>query len=169
MIQQLRKSILNRNPGLELGFKELSEAAENANRKHFIIEPNDPSFANPPDMYTAVRGFCKMNNQGEPETPGEAAAAIYNGITKEYSQVITDLEAALDRKFHTLHMVGGGIKDTYLCRQTAKAIGRPVVAGPVEASALGNILAQMIGLGEISNITEGREIIRRSFKPVRYE
>jgi rhamnulokinase len=163
MIQQLRKS-----QGSRFTFAELSRMAEEAERTHFTIEPNDASFANPADMYAAVRDFCAAHGQGEIETLGEAAAAIYNGLTREYADVITQLENVLETKIDTLHIVGGGIQDKFLCGQTAKRIGRTVIAGPVEASALGNILAQMIGLGAITNLNEGRDIIRRSFTPEIY-
>ncbi len=152
----------------KMSFAELSNAAEAAGNANFVVEPNDPAFANPQNMYEAVREYCREHGQGEPESVGEAAAAVYNGLTREYANVIAGLETSLGAKVNTLHMVGGGIRDKYLCRLTAKTIGRPVLAGPVEASALGNVLGQMIGLGDIKNLTEGREIIRRSFKPEEY-
>jgi rhamnulokinase len=163
MIQRLRKS-----RGFKHSFAEISRLAGEARRKHFTIKPGDASFVNPPDMYAAVSDYCAAHGQGEIETVGEAAIAIYNGLTEEYAEVITQLESVLNKRIETLHIVGGGIRDKLLCEQTAKRIGRAVIAGPAEASALGNILAQMLGLGAIKNLNEGRDIIRRSFSPEAY-
>jgi rhamnulokinase len=171
IIQQLLKSH-NRTAAEKLDYPGLSQAAENADKtgkNRFIINPQEPLFNNPADMAKAVAGYCVNAGQDTPEGIGELAAAVYNGLVKEYAAVLNNLSGLLNKPIETLHMVGGGIKDVYLCRRTAEAVGRRVEAGPVEASALGNIIAQMMGLGEIESLSQGREIIRRSFKPVIYE
>jgi rhamnulokinase len=169
LIQRLLNSYNLKMPeNKKLGFPELISEAEKANQKHFIIAPNDPSFLNPDDMSQAVRNYCVQNGQGEPQNIGETAMAVYNGLANEYNTVLQDLESLNGSSFKTLNMVGGGVKDTFLCNLTAKAINKPVVAGPIEASALGNIIAQLIGLGVIKNLREGRELIKRSFEPVVY-
>lgn len=169
IIQQLLKSY-NDHPtdGRKLGFADLIREAENAPRKHFRVSPNDPSFNNPPDMAAAVRSYCNGAGQGTPQGIGETAIAVYNGLAGEYAAILRDLETHLDKPVHTLHMVGGGVKDTLLCRLTAQATGKRVVAGPVEASVLGNIAAQWIGLGTIKYLSEARDIIRQSFEPEIY-
>jgi len=169
LIQRLLKSYNDSTPKEKnLGFAELIAEVEKTERKHFRIAPNDASFINPADMRLAVNDFCVKNSQGEPKSIGESAAAVYNGLAHEYDSVLRDLEEFTGAPFENLHMVGGGVKDTFLCGLTAKATGKRVTAGPVEASALGNIVAQLIGLGAVADLREGREIISRSFDPIVY-
>ena len=169
MIQQLLKSYNDRAPEENrYGFADLIRAAENAADKRFFIAPNDPSFSNPPDMAEAVREYCVKTWQGVPSGIGETAIAVYNGITGEYAAVLKDLEEIRGQRVSTLHMVGGGVQDTLLCRMTAKTTGKRVETGPVEATALGNIAAQWIGLGKVSSLAEARAVIRRSFEPSVY-
>jgi rhamnulokinase len=167
IIQELLKSH-NKNAAVKLDYASLSRAAEES-KKPFKINPQDASFNNPPDMARAVAENCLKNNQTAPESIGELAIAVYNGLVAEYAAVLGDISQMLNKPIDTLHMVGGGIKDEFLCRKTAEATKRKVVAGPVEASALGNITAQLIGLKKVKDLREGREIIRRSFEPTVYE
>jgi rhamnulokinase len=169
MMQQLLKhhnQKLSENE--RLGFPELIANARKAERTDMRVPPNDPSFTNPPDMAEAVRAYCEKTGQHIPRGVGETAMAIYNGLTDEYVNVLRDLEEIRQQPIHTLHIVGGGVRDTFLCQLTANATGKRVVAGPVEASALGNVTAQLIGLGAVADLKEGRRIIRESFEPAVY-
>ncbi|MCL2707722.1 MAG: rhamnulokinase, partial [Defluviitaleaceae bacterium] len=166
LIQQLLKSHnAALRDGEKIGYAELRREAECAKRRHFCVAPNDPAFNNPPDMAESVRDYCARANQGSIETIGEAALAVYNGLAGEYASTLADLEGLAGAKVDSLHMVGGGVRDAFLCKKAAEATGRRVTAGPIEASALGNIIAQLIGLGAVRDLWEGREIIGRSFKP----
>ena len=166
MVQQLRKHYNSR--GMSLGYEDLIREAENAPNKDFIIAPNDPSFLNPENMEEAVHAYCQKTGQGRPAGIGETVRAVYNGLAAEYAAVSNGLAKLRNISVDTLHMVGGGILDKLLCSLTADKTRMRVVAGPTEAAVLGNIITQMIGVGAIENLEKGRDIIRRSFKPVIY-
>ena len=95
--------------------------------------------------------------------------AIVEGIALRYRAVLGELEEIIGRRMPVIHMVGGGIQNKLLCQMAADATGRPVVAGPVEATAIGNVMMQMVGAGELASVAEGRELIRRSVEPEQYE
>ena len=166
MIQQLRK--FYNDCGVSLDYAGMIREAENAQNKSFVVAPNDPSLFNPVNMEEAVINYCEKTGQGKPKGTGETVMAVYNGLVAEYAAALDDLASLQQKNIQTLHMVGGGIQDTLLCRLTAKKTQKRVEAGPVEASTLGNIITQMIGLGVIDNLTQGREIIRQSYAPVIY-
>jgi rhamnulokinase len=98
-----------------------------------------------------------------PETPGEFARTILESLGLRYRQVLESLESLLGRRFEVIHIVGGGSRNSVLNQFVADSTGRTVVAGPSEATALGNVLIQAIGAGAVSGLAEGREILRRSF------
>jgi rhamnulokinase len=167
IMQELLKAH-NRTAAHKMDFAALSRAAENETRTGFAVNPNDPAFNAPEDMAKAVADYFLMHGRRSPQTVGEAARAVYDGLAREYGNTLRDMESVLGKPIRTVHMVGGGVQDRFLCAMTAETIGRPVIAGPVEASALGNIVAQMMGAGELRDVNEGRDIIRRSFTPVAY-
>lgn len=162
MIQQLKKHWQEK--GIDLGYSEISKAAAEAKNDSFVIDPNDKSFLAPLDMAFAVQQYCKNAGQGEPKDIGEIARAVYNGLVREYKARISALEDITGRSIDVINMVGGGIQDEFLCRLTAEITGKTVLAGPVEATSLGNILAQLIALGEIKDLSQGREIVKSSIK-----
>ncbi len=100
---------------------------------------------------------------------GEMAAAVYKGLTRKYQLCIDNIEAITGQTVEAIHMVGGGIQDQLLCRLTAEKTGKPVITGPIEAAALGNILMQQMALGELTSLAEGRAKISASFPLARYE
>ncbi|HHW03752.1 MAG TPA: rhamnulokinase [Thermoanaerobacterales bacterium] len=166
MIQQLKKHW--QEHGIDVGYGEISKAAATAKNDSFIIDPNDKSFLAPTNMASAVREYCKNKGQGEPEDIGEIARAVYNGLAREYKARISDLEKITGRTIDIINMVGGGIQDEFLCQHTANITGKTVLAGPVEATALGNILAQLMALGEIKDLSQGREIVKNSITQKKY-
>jgi rhamnulokinase len=115
-------------------------------------------------MMKEVIAYCEETGQGTPEGLGEIAMAIYNGLTQEYGKTVRNLEVISGKTISCLNMVGGGIQDQLLCELTAKAIQKPVVAGPIEGSVLGNILMQLKALGHIKDRIEGRQIVKASFE-----
>ncbi|VBB06597.1 Hypothetical protein LUCI_1833 [Lucifera butyrica] len=166
IIQQLRKHWTEN--GEEIGFPAISKQAAAAKNNRFVIDPDADVFRAPADMAAAIRDYCGDHGQGIPRTIGELAIAAYHGITGQYKQVIDGLEAILGYRIDAIHMVGGGIQDGFLCQLTADVTGKTVLAGPVEASVLGNILLQLIAAGEVKNLAEGRELIQRSFGTQEY-
>ena len=168
IIQQLRKSY-NENNNASLGFAEIVSAAENAKNKDLKIDPSDPSFTAPPDMTKAIVDHLKKSGLKTPDGLGEIAASVYNGITDEYASHVANLEKITGKKINKINMIGGGIKDEYLCKLSAVKTGKIIEAGPVEASVLGNIVMQLKAIGEINGMKQGREIISRSFARKVYE
>jgi rhamnulokinase len=134
-----------------------------------VIDPHDPRFKNPPDMPGEVAAFCRETGQRVPRTPGEIMRVVLEGLAFAYRLVLERTERLSGRRFPGLHVVGGGTNNMVLQQFTANAICRPVWAGPVEATAIGNLLAQFIANGEIADLAEGRALVRASFPLRVYE
>ncbi|MCP4403191.1 MAG: rhamnulokinase, partial [bacterium] len=155
--------------GNTAGFGELMIEAEKAAPFKAIIDPNDTRFLNPPDMPQAIIDFCKESGQPVPESRGEILRCALESLALKYRNVLEKLEQLRGKPIDVLHIVGGGIQNTLLCQLTANATGKTVVAGPVEATAIGNIMVQALATGDIASLEEGREIVRQSYKTVCYE
>lgn len=155
--------------GSARSFSELVQLAEAAPAFRSFIDPDDLRFLPPGGMPERVRRYCRETGQPVPESEGEITRCIYESLAMQYRLVLTRLEIMSGQNYGGLHMMGGGIQNKLLCRMTASAIGRPVWAGPVEASSLGNVAAQLIALGELSDITEARALIKRSYPLDIYE
>lgn len=128
-----------------------------------LINPNDPVFLNPASMSEAIRAYCRWTQQPEPQTVAQLARCVFDSLALAYKSVKEDLEALLKRKLRRIRMIGGGCQNELLNQLCADACELPVVAGPVEASALGNLSAQLIALGVIQNLDAARHLIRASF------
>ncbi len=128
-----------------------------------IVDCNDNSFLSPNSMVEAIKAYCKGSGQQVPETLGEIASVIYNSLAKCYTSAITQIEQITGKHFDYIHIIGGGSNADYLNRLTAKFTGRTVLAGPTEATAIGNILAQMLSYGELSTLSEARKCVAASF------
>ncbi len=150
-------------------FGELAELAEKCRAFPARVEVNDRSFLAPDSMVGAVREYCAASGQKVPETAGEIASVIYHSLAESYRQTVGELERLTGREYREIRIVGGGCRDSYLNRLTAEATGRAVFAGPVEATAVGNLAAQMLGTGAFSSIKEAKKTIERSFDIVKYE
>ncbi|WP_046174292.1 rhamnulokinase [Domibacillus indicus] len=133
--------------------------------KHFrqFVDLNDDRFLNPANMVEEIKAYCRETNQPVPETAGELAACVYDNLAIIYAIAIRDLEEMTGRRIDRLHIVGGGANNGLLNQLTADVSGRTIQAGPSEATAVGNLLMQMIASKEISSLQEGRELIRASF------
>ena len=116
----------------------------------------------PKDMPNRIQEYCRETNQPVPENEGQIVRCIVESLALRYRLVVDDLERQLGKDLKTIHMIGGGINNKLLCKYTANATGRKVVAGPVEATAMGNLLMQGYALGEIKNLSELRKIVRAS-------
>jgi rhamnulokinase len=129
-----------------------------------IINPDDAAFANPPSMTRAIVEYCKRTNQTAPETHAEFAHCIFHSLSVRYAEVLDNLQQFADFSIEKLHVIGGGSKNKLLNQMTADKIGIPVVAGPVEATAIGNIMIQAKGLGIVNSLAEMRSIIKNSIE-----
>ena len=162
LLQQLRRSWSEKHG--EVSFPDIIKAASSAQNKSFIIDPNDSVFMAPLNMAEAIQNYCAEKGQGRPEALGEIAIAVYNGLTSEYKKVVDILESISGRTLEVINMVGGGIQDQFLCQLTANSTGKKVMAGPIEASVLGNVVMQLMAIGEVKSLEEGRNIIKNSFE-----
>lgn len=150
-------------------FDELTELALKAKPFACFIDPNDTLFSPAGDMPGRIREFCKKTNQHVPETVGEIVRCIFESLVLCYRNTIENIESMTGKKYSSINIVGGGTKEKILCQWAADASNRTVYAGPVEATAIGNIVMQAITSGEIADIWQAREIITDSFEVKVYE
>jgi rhamnulokinase len=161
LLQGCRKSWAQK--GRHFTYSELMEAALAEPRFQHLIDPDDQSFANPDDMPAAIDRFCRETGQRGPSTPGACARAVFDSLALKYRVVIRELQTILERPIERIRVIGGGSQNTLLNQLTADATGLPVIAGPVEATALGNIAVQMLATGAVDSIGAARAMIDRSF------
>ena len=167
LVQQCRRSF--ERDGNIYDYDQLTALASKARPLRMLIDPDAEDFLNPPDMPTAIRDFCRKTNQLLPEDEGAFVRCCLESLALKYRWTVDRLVEITGRHFQVIHMVGGGIQNKLLCQLTADATGLPVIAGPVEATAVGNILMQAMALGEINSIDEGRQIVKTSFPVEMYE
>lgn len=144
-------------------FAELVRLARKARPFAAVIDAESPDFSAPGNMPARIRAFCKRTGQRPPADVGGIARTIFESLALKYRRVFGLLEKLVGHRIETLHVVGGGAQNLLLNTMTACAIQRPVVTGPVEATAMGNVLMQLMAAGDIRTLGEGREIIRASF------
>lgn len=154
--------------GRQFTYGELIDAATREPGFRHLIDPDDPTFANPDDMPTAIDRFCRRTDQPAPSTPGGYARAVLDSLALKYRLVIRDLQSLVEHPISRIRVIGGGSQNTLLNQLTADATGVPVVAGPVEATALGNIAVQMLATGAAGSLAEARAVIDRSFPTTVY-
>jgi len=142
----------------------LAEAAATPPLQH-LLDPDDSSFSHPSDMPSAIDAFCQRTSQPSPAHPGAYARAILESLALKYRVVLESLESLTGAKFEELRIVGGGCQNDLLNQFAADATGRRVVAGPIEATALGNIAIQLVGTGAVADLAQARELISASFPP----
>ncbi|MBO7353821.1 MAG: rhamnulokinase [Lachnospiraceae bacterium] len=146
----------------DLSYGELCEAASQADIAS-IIPANDGRFLSPASMSEEVRAACRESGQQVPETPAEVAAVIYNSLARCYADTLSEIEEITGKHYAAVNVIGGGSNADYLNRITAKACGRTVYAGPSEATAIGNLLVQMMADGAVSDLKAGRRLVFDSF------
>lgn len=142
-------------------FVDLAKKVENF---HSIVDVNDHSFFAPESMVKAVQDYCRKTGQQVPETVGEIVLCVYESLAECYAKAVDQIEDITGVKFNEINIVGGGCQNVLLNELTAKATKRTVVAGPVEATATGNLIAQMLAIGDIKCLNEGKQIIKESFE-----
>lgn len=134
-----------------------------------LVDPDHQGFLDPNDMPAAIATYCRRTGQTEPATPPEFVRAILESLAFKYRMVLDALEEVTGSRFEEIRIVGGGSRNQLLNQFTANATGRPVMAGPVEATALGNIAMQMLATGAVSSLADARQVIERSFPVDRFE
>jgi rhamnulokinase len=154
--------------GETLSYEDITHLAGAAPPFVALIDTDAGEFLSPGDMPARVREFCLRTGQSPPESMGAVARTILESLTLKYRWTFEKLEELLGQRLEPLHIVGGGSRNELLNQFTADAIGRPVVTGPVEATATGNVLMQMLALGHIASLDEGRDVVRRSFETRTY-
>ncbi len=147
----------------EYSFNDLEQMARKCADFDSVVDVNDNRFLAPKSMIEAIKSYCKDHGLKVPESIGEVMECAYISLAKCYDVSIKALEEVLGRKYESIRIVGGGSQDKYLNELTALVTGKTVYAGPIEATALGNILAQLLGDGTVKDVEEARSLIRNSF------
>ncbi|MEZ6133864.1 MAG: rhamnulokinase family protein [Pirellulaceae bacterium] len=160
IVQQCREQW--KREGHEWSWDHLTQLAEKAPSLSAVIDTDDPIFAAPENMPEAIRNFCRRTGQQPPESPGAIVRCAIESLVLRYRLVLDYLEQIIGGRLLTIHMVGGGVQNRMLCQLTADACQRDVVAGPVEATAIGNIMMQAIGSRQLGSILEARQLVRNA-------
>lgn len=151
------------------GYEAMAVEIASAPPFRAVIDPDDPRFLNPLDMPSAIAAFLRESGQPVLESPGAILRCVLESLAFAYRLVLERTERLAGQRFDGLHVVGGGTRNATLMQFTANAIGRPVWAGPTEATAIGNLLGQLMAAGQIGKLTEGRAVVRASFPIETYE
>ncbi len=162
MIQSVKKEFTE-----DLSFAQICEMASKETIPS-IVDCNDDCFLAPKSMIQAVQDFCRRTGQQVPETVGEISSVIYNSLAKCYGDTVQEIEEITGKKYSAIYVVGGGSNAGYLNELTAKYTGKKVSAGPSEATAIGNVIVQMLHDGVFKDLPEARTCVRESFDVVMY-
>jgi rhamnulokinase len=167
LVQQCKRAFDARSRKYD--YAQLARLAAKAPALRSLVNPDDPRFLNPPDMPKAIQAFCRDTGQPVPKTEGELVRCTYESLALKYRQVLGSLEELTGNRIEVVHIVGGGSQSDLLNQFTADACQRPVVAGPVEATAMGNLLVQARASGELSSLADIRNVVRKSSQVKTYE
>jgi rhamnulokinase len=165
LIQECKRKWDEESP---LSWSEIVEMSTSVPPFVSLIDPDDLSFLNPPDMPEAIREYCRRTNQPVPSTQGAIARCVYESLALKYKFTLEQIEKIIRYPVERIHIIGGGANNRFLCQLTADATGLPVLAGPVEATAIGNILTQARGMGYVESLREMREIVSESCETIQY-
>ncbi len=167
LIQEVRRAVARE--ARPTTYAELTDLARVAAPFRAVIDPDHPDFVRPDGMPAAIRATCRATGQDVPEDLGQLVRTALEGLALRYRWTIDGLERVTGRPVRAIHVVGGGARNGLLCQMTADATGRPVLAGPAEATAIGNVLVQAVAAGRLGSIEQGRELVARSFPTEVYE
>jgi rhamnulokinase len=162
LVQECRRAW--ERAGTSYRYDDLSRLAAAAPPFASLVDPDDASFILPPSMPAALAAFCRRTGQPAPQEPGAVVRCALESLALRYRWVLERLEELTGGRVEVIHVVGGGSQNALLNQLTADACDRPVLAGPVEATATGNVLVQAIGLGVLGSLADAREVVRRSFQ-----
>jgi rhamnulokinase len=155
--------------GAATPYDELLALAERAQPFAALVDPDDPAFLHPDDMPAALLAYTRRTGQMLAPDKGAMMRCILESLALKYRATLDQLESLLGYQVDAIHVVGGGSQNALLCQFTADACNRPVLAGPIEATAIGNLLVQMVACGELASMDEARDVVRRSFPLTTYE
>jgi rhamnulokinase len=154
--------------GEDLSYDEITRLASEAKPFLAVLDPDYNNFLHAGDMPDRIRKYCKDTNQAVPQTKGEIIRVALEGIALKYRWVLARLEELSGKRLDPIHIIGGGTKNRLLNQFAADCMGRDVIAGPVEATAIGNVLMQAIALGHLNTLDDARAVVRASFTPETY-
>lgn len=160
LIQESRRQWIRE--GREYSYAELEKAALREKPFARFIDPDAPEFAVPGNLPARITEYCRRTGQSVPENEGQTVRCIYESLALRYRAVLEGIEKCTGKKYDSLNVVGGGTKDTLLCKMTADACNITVYAGPIEATVMGNVAVQLISGGDIADVIEARRIIANS-------
>ncbi len=167
VIQQCREKWMREK---KISWDEIVSASETAGPLKAFIDVDEAVFAQPQsDMPEVIALYCRQTGQEVPQGIGETARCVYESLALKFRYRLEQLERFTGKKVELLHLVGGGTQNTQLCQWTANVTGKPVIAGPIETTASGNLIMQLKGMGEIDTLEQGREIVRRSSQVKPYQ
>ena len=155
--------------GKDYSYEELTRLAEDAPVFGPLVNPDHHEFLSPGDMPSRIRRFCEATGQEPPEEPGQVARCVFESLALKYRWVVEQAGRITGQRVEAIHVVGGGSQNSLLCQLTADAAWLPVLAGPVEATALGNVMVQAYSRGHVGSLEEIRAVVRRSTELSRYE
>ena len=167
LIQESRRQWMRE--GREYSYGELEQMAAAAPTQRCFIRPDDPAFLPSGDMPLRIRAACERTGQPVPETVGEVVRCIDESLALSYRAALTEIETCTGKHYDKIYLIGGGVQSRLLAQLTADACGRTVLAGPIEATVLGNIALQLIAAGEVRDLAEARALIRASSDITAYE
>jgi len=167
LVQQCRAAW--QRAGQEWSWDQLTALAAEAPPLVTLVDPNHPSLVAPADMPAAIRALARASGEPEPETTAATVRAALESVAAAVRRTLGELDSLLGRRVGRVHVVGGGVKNSLLCQMIADATGRPVVAGPVEATAIGNLLVQLLARDGKVDLRAIRRVVRDTFEPIRYE
>jgi rhamnulokinase len=167
LVQECRRTW--EREGVSYAYEELTRLAEQAKPFVSLVDPDHSALILPQSMPAAIAEFCGRTGQPVPQQPGAVVRCALESLALRYRWVLERLEELLGRRLEVIHIVGGGGQNQLLNQFTADACNRVVLAGPVEATATGNVLVQAVGLGLLKSLADARQVVRRSFDVRRYE
>jgi len=166
ILQQLKKIFNEKN--IDIDYSDFGNMAKKSNLISFVDLENE-RFLHAEKMDMEIKAYCKETGQEVPESDEDLLRVAYNSLKKQYSKSIKELEKLVRNEFTSIIAIGGGIQDKFLCQEISDETDRVIKAGPIEASAFGNIITQFIALGLVKNLEEGREIVKNSVEIIEYK
>lgn len=166
LVQETRRQF--KKEGENYSYYDFERLAKEAKAFSCVIDVDAEEFGHPGDIPSRIKSYAENSGQQIPKTHGEIIRCIYESLAFKYRDTFEQISECTQKKYKVLHLVGGGSQSDLLCQMTADALGIEVIAGPVEATAIGNIMVQLIAQGEIKSFEQGRAIVEKSFGTKRY-